>query len=215
VHRSRKNVCFFSFAKWDIVSDRYRNTVKTHAKQQTRHPLAPETLHPREETLPQLLLVVGKMVVAASLSVRVERPGLVRQPARRLSCRRRQSPTRSQVAARCSGGRLAMWRAGVGDGRSGGGGMMVVNGGNRMGGGRGGGAGTLACVTAAAQALDEAKLHGFGGGLGGLLSHLRMTIGFSSVIYMAAEVKYIYIFLENLSPKLKRPAFLKVQAKNK
>jgi hypothetical protein len=38
--------------------------------------------------------------------------------------------------------------------------------------GGGGGARALACIPTAAQPLDEAELHGLGGGLAALLTHL-------------------------------------------
>ncbi len=74
----------------------------------------PEALDPGEEPLPQLLLMMGQVIVAAALAVRVEGPRLVRQPSRGLT----HGP-----AARGATCRLAA--AG-----GGGGGCMVVDGGD-------------------------------------------------------------------------------------
>ena len=128
--------------------------------------IEPEALHAREEPLSQLLLMMGQMIIAAPLSMRIEWPRLIRQPARRLSPRSRSNPAPD---SRC--GRLAAVGRGCG-GCGGGVWCVMVNGGYGVRRGGGGWAGALGIATAA-QALDEAELHGLGRGLGRLLAHLQ------------------------------------------
>ncbi len=104
---------------------------------------------------------MGQVIVAAALAVRVEGPRFVRQPPGGFA---HSSAARGATRLAAAGG--------------GGGGCMVMDGGDGM---RGGGAGALARIPAAAQALYEAQLHGFGRGLGRLLANLhthRLTLGF-------------------------------------
>jgi hypothetical protein len=100
---------------------------------------------------------MGKVIVAAALAVRVEGPRFIGQPSRGLA---HGSAARGATCRLAAGG--------------GGGGCMVMDGGDGM---RGGGAGALARIPAAAQALYEAQLHGFGRGLGRLLANLHTHTG--------------------------------------
>ncbi len=98
------------------------------------------------------------MIIAAALAVRVKWPRFIGQPARGFAHR---SAARGATCLTAAGG--------------GGGGCMMVDGGDGMRGG-GGGAGALARISAAAQALYEAQLHGFGRGLGRLLANLHTQV---------------------------------------
>ncbi len=75
----------------------------------------PEALDPGEEPLPQLLLMVGQVIVAATLAVRIEGPRFIGQPPRGFA---HSSAARGATTRLAAGG--------------GGGGCMVMDGGDGM-----------------------------------------------------------------------------------